>query len=889
MEQTIRFTKMQNRAASGYTTWGAPWKKGCVQSSAGYVLTDEVGTELPVQSTVSAYWPDGSVKWSTHTAKLPESLQAVILRAAEGQSAPASLVKEEQGQFVIRGERVQAVVPKSGNQVLKELRTDGRVTAESGELVLWLEERQEEEGCLLTRQIPYIGTIHEAEVEEDGSEKAVICLRGAHRNEKTGREVFPYVLRLSFYRDSEKVHITHTFLYDGEEEKDFMKGLGIRFACPLEGDVCNHHVKFATDHGCFHESMKLLLSWRPRVPQEMYVKQMAGENLILADMSEEDRKNVSQAFTTMPSWSNYHLCQDSAEHFAIRKRTPHESCCYLDCLNGNRAAGAAAVAGEKGGMAVAYRDFWQKYPSGIWIDRAESDCASVTVWLWTPDAEAMDYRHYDITGYSQSYYEGFDEMGADPYGVGNTNELEIMGFSGSILKDEALLSWNQEVQKPMVLIASPQYYHSVQAFGRWSLPKHDTPFARFVEEQMDKAVEFYKEEIETRGFYGFYDYGDVMHTYDKARHTWRYDMGGYAWQNTELVPTLWLWYAFLRSGREDLFTLAEAMSRHCAEVDTYHLGKYKGLGSRHNVRHWGCPCKEARIGMAGHHRFYYYLTGDGRMADVFEDDKDADLALLNIDPLRVFFTDEQKAEMVYPTHARSGPDWSSFCSNWLTEWERHQNTKYRDKIMTGIEDLKQMPLKLISGSDFEYDPESNHLRYIGERSTGGCHLQICMGAAQTWIELAGLLEDEEWSGMIADFGRFYLLSPEEKERVAGGLFGKRTASFPYMVTAMSAFGAEYYKDENLAHWSWHYLINELLSAGGEKGFAPQYLEDTANQKLLKEIPWISTNFTAQWCLNAIMALEMIGGYMPETLEELQEEDFLQKLECEVLYHGENKG
>lgn len=38
----------------------------------------------------------------------------------------------------------------------------------------------------------------------------------------------------------------------------------------------------------------------------------------------------------------------------------------------------------------------------------------------------------------------------------------------------------------------------------------------------------------------------------------------------------------------------------------------------------GCSCKEARIAMAGHHRFYYYLTGDLRMGDVFDDVKDGD-------------------------------------------------------------------------------------------------------------------------------------------------------------------------------------------------------------------------------------------------------------------------
>lgn len=888
MEQRIRFDKMENRAASGYVTWGAPWGKGLVKTQDRFVLEDEMGAELPVQSFVSAYWPDGSVKWSRHTAKISENQVSVTLKAKKEETdtkkPQQEMVTECEDSFIVKGDRVHAVIPKKGQHVMENLVTDGRLTAAYGELTLILEERGEDDGYAVTKQVPYTGVIKEAVLEEIGSEKAVICLRGMHKNEKSKREVFPFILRLSFYRECEKVHITHTFLYDGEEQKDFMKGLGIRFVCPLEGEIHNHHVKFATEYGCFHESMKLLLSWRPKVPLELYEKQIAGGNLNLEELDEETRSKAEQAFSNMPGWSNYHLLQDSAEHFMIRKRIAKENCCYLDCLHGKRAAGAAAVAGEQGGMAVAYRNFWQKYPSGIWMDRVDSSQAEVTVWLWSPEAEAMDYRHYEVTGYSQSYYEGFDEFGADPNGIANTNELEIKGFSGTILSDKELLDWNRMVQKPMVLLTSPQYYHDVGVFGRWSLPNHRTPFASYVEEQIDKAIEFYKEEIETRGFYGFYNYGDVMHTYDKTRHCWRYDMGGYAWQNTELVPTLWLWYAFLRTGREDIFTLAEAMSRHCSEVDTYHLGRYKGLGSRHNVRHWGCPCKEARIGMAGHHRFYYYLTGDGRMADVFEDVRDADYSIVNIDPMRFFY---DKEKMVCPTHARSGPDWSSFCSNWLTEWERHQNQDYRDKICIGIEDLKKMPLQLISGSDFEYDPENSHLRYIGERSTGGCHLQICMGAAQTWIELSDLLEDEEWTKMLADFGRFYLLPTEKKDVVAGGLFGRRTATFPYMATAMTAFGAEYYHDENLGHWVWHHLMKELLQAGGEKGFADvQYLENTSNQKLLKEIPWISTNFASQWCLNAIMALELIGNYMPETLEDMNKEGFLQELECEVLYHGE---
>ena len=67
-----------------------------------------------------------------------------------------------------------------------------------------------------------------------------------------------------------------------------------------------------------------------------------------------------------------------------------------------------------------------------------------------------------------------------------------------------------------------------------------------------------------------------------------------------------------------------------------------------------------------------------------------------------------------------------------------------------------------------------------------------------------------------------------------------------------------------------------------EGFEPQYLKNTANQKLLKEIPWISTNFVSQWCLNVIMALEMIGKYMPRTLEDIKKDGFLRELECDSL-------
>jgi hypothetical protein len=48
--------------------------------------------------------------------------------------------------------------------------------------------------------------------------------------------------------------------------------------------------------------------------------------------------------------------------------------------------------------------------------------------------------------------------------------------------------------------------------------------------------------------------------------------------NSELSTDLWLWYAYLRTGRADVFRMAEAMTRHTGEVDVYHLGRFKGSG-----------------------------------------------------------------------------------------------------------------------------------------------------------------------------------------------------------------------------------------------------------------------------------------------------------------------
>lgn len=895
----MRIQLLNDRKEYGYAGFGSIWKKGEVKKCEFRLLKGN-GEEIPVQSRITAFWPDGSIKWAEHIldsgrlGRNGEVLAREEKRAGalpqEGSACGGAVVcREEETGFRFCSPSMSLWIPKQGDCLLQDIMIGGKLRALEASLKLLIERRCGAKTAQIRTQYTGRGVIKQCRMEDCGPLMWGFCLKGIHRLDETGEELFPFIVRLRLYGDTDRIDIQHTFIYDGEEERDFLKGIGIAFSCPLKGEVFNRHIRYGTDFGSFHEASALMLVWDHKHPGEIYDAQIKGmpigegmpmeermpmgEGMSMGEMltggmalTGQERERLAEIAENCPAWDTYQLYQDSDMHFCIRKKTKEEGCCFLNALHGKRAKGTMAFGSLLGSMMAGIRDFWQKYPSGLEVNGLNSDRAEAVLWFYTPQAEAYDYRHYDKRAYAQTYYEGFDDFGATPYGVASTHDCSVEFVNEMIPSEERLMRFGESVSKPPVYFGDPQYYHELHAFGYWSLPEERKETEIWLEMQLDKAVDFYRREVEARHWYGIYDYGDVMHTYDCFRHSWRYDIGGYAWQNTELMPVMWLWLAFLRSGRSDILTLAEAMSRHAGDVDTYHLGDLKGLGTRHGVRHWGCPCKEIRIGMAGHYRYHYYLLCDRRMEDVFEDVKDADFKLLAMDPLRYVY-DRKKG--TFPTHARSGPDWSAMVSNWMTQWERTLDETYLKKIIVGMEDIKAAPLGLISGPDFEYDPATGHLGYIGESATGGTHLQIALGAPQIWMELKDLLEDEEWGRLLARYGRFYYMTPQERERESGGLIGNRQFLYPIMAAAMAAYGARELKDGQLAQKTVKYVFRALILKEDDGGFTPQLKTDCGNLCELSEIPWISTNFTSQWCLNVIMILEFIREYLPDTMEEVK--------------------
>jgi hypothetical protein len=261
-----------------------------------------------------------------------------------------------------------------------------------------------------------------------------------------------------------------------------------------------------------------------------------------------------------------------------------------------------------------------------------------------------------------------------------------------------------------------------------------------IEDQLDFLLRTYLDQIDQRRWYGFWDFGDVMHSYDPDRHEWRYDVGGFAWANSELSPDLWLWYSYLRSGRADVFRLAEAMTRHTGEVDVYHLGRFKGLGTRHNVQHWGCSAKQLRISTVAYRRIHYYLTADERTGDLMRALVGADEAFLTLYPIRKIRTEP----IPPPTRAAAsvgfGTDWGSLAFAWLTEWERTGDARVRDKLLAGMRSIGGQPKGFFTtGCTFNLD--TGEFSRGNERGVGVSHLSAVFGLPEICSELITLFDE----------------------------------------------------------------------------------------------------------------------------------------------------
>jgi hypothetical protein len=849
-------------------TWGVSWPIGTFAKDQTFQLTAQDGSALPLQTWPLAIWPDGTLKWTAH-ATTAQATKAAQLRLIPGTSpAPEKTVsvKESPDAIDVDNGVFKCRINRTGEHLIESIDRDGKTIAANVGLICLRQDAPNLETGEALHQETFRSAIEKATVEQTGPIRAVIRIEGKHAGPDS-RQWLPFSIRLYFYAGGESVRMMHSFIFDGDETKDFIRGLGVQFDVKMRDELYDRHSRFVgEDSGVWAEGVRNLSGLRRDPGREVIDSQLAGR---ACPPVSEFAATVSSRLNLIPAWDGYSLFQSSADAFTIKKRTGGAGVSWITAAHGGRSPGVGYIGSPSGGAAFGLRDFWQRHPTQLDVSGATTDTAQVTLWMWSPSAPPMDLRFYhdemgmktheeQLEGLNITY-EDYEPGFSTPNGIARTSELTIWALSHTPTR-EHLVELADAVSAPAVVVCPPEHYHACDLFGgMWNLPDRSAPEKARIEDQLDWYVDYYHNQVEQRRWYGFWDYGDVMHTYDADRHVWRYDVGGFAWDNSELSPDLWLWYSFLRTGSEKTFRLAEAMLRHTSEVDVYHSGPFAMLGSRHNVMHWGCSAKQLRISTPVYRRFYYYLTADERVGDLMHAMVDCDKTFLAVDPIRKIRKGPYKPE----PHALSvgfGTDWGSMAVAWLAEWERTGNPHFRDKIINGMKTIAAMPHGFFTGRG-AFDPDTGLFTNVSGNDVDVSHLLAVFGLVEICAELISLFKVPEFEKAWLEYCEYYNADQRQRAQALG--FNAKSDGLVTAHSRLTAYAAWKKQDKTLADRAWHEFFSE------DARFAPKryslhtdHITGPTVLRPIDEAAWVSTNDTAQWALAAMQNLAMVASALP---------------------------
>ena len=357
-------------AAPGVETgvsWGVPWARGTVARSQTFALSVNDGKALPLQAWPLAYWPDGSIKFTGFATVTGASGP---FRLAPGMPAAGPGVKVTQTAQAIDIDtgKLQCRVPKQGPAFIETMTIEGRVVARDGRLACTLEDRSTA-GVL--RFPEFTSDIKKVTVEQSGPVRAVVKIEGMHKNGT--REWLPFTVRLYFYGGTEAVRLVHTIVFDGDQERDFIKGLGLAFAVPMREQVHNRHVRFAGEgDGLWSEPVQPATGRRPRsVATGAGVCRRPACGQAHRQQGDLQRGGAETAHRL----GGVGLLQTGADHSRWVHDPEADQSAELLAGCGSRDAGRAgwcSPATCRAGWRWRVKNFWQSYPASLEVRHATS-------------------------------------------------------------------------------------------------------------------------------------------------------------------------------------------------------------------------------------------------------------------------------------------------------------------------------------------------------------------------------------------------------------------------------------------------------------------------------------------------------------------------------------
>ncbi|KAK6078957.1 protein yetA [Seiridium cupressi] len=878
-EATVRWleTRRETSPLQDGVSFGMPWPKGLHQPGQAFVIQGD-GRQWPLDTRDIAFWPDGSMKWTVHSISGDvRHCDSYTLKASKPEKSEGLIVRNDPSGIDVSnsiGLRVRFTPPGSSS-ILGEVSLNGRAICSGATVVASVNDKA------------HSTVIKRVEVENATFARVLLKVSGTAVGPNS-QEHLPFDLRVYIYSHAASIKIVHSFIHDLDPEKS-LTSLGLRFSVPFGGtELHNRHIRFGgSDGGILKEEVRGLSGLRFGPTLQNRMDQTNGKPVTLM-VNEWERTELQRGLNCIPSWNDYTLSQLSSDGFSIKKRTK-KGCSRVKVTGGGRADGTAYIGSAKeGGLAVGMSDFWERYPTQLDLGNLTTEEGFATVWMYSPLAEPLDTTPYHdglgLDTYEKQLealnvtYEDYEPGFATANGIARTNVFYLRPFE-STPSNAALGAFSSLVRSAPRLIPSLEYMHSTGVFhGCWApdsniLGYSPTNEESSIEKNLDTLFSFYKGQVEQQRWYGFWDHGDVQHTYDPFRHAWRYDVGGFAWDNSELSADLWLWLYFLHTGRGDVFKMAEAMTRHTGEVDVYHSGTFKGFGTRHGVQHWSDSSKQLRISNALYRRIYYYLTGDERVGDLIAELEDSQFALLGLDSHRKVQKHSGIPEGFAMTNI--GLDFGPLAAAWLTAWERRTEgwTQARDllvRMLEGISGLRHG----IGNNAALLNPSTGEIRECPPPTPKYAisHLSMLFGFPETFAELLDYARDG-YPSVVENFMKVWL--PYCRAYNGGSAVQLEEYGFEFPPSAgwrqshstITAFAAVEQNNDKLAKIAWGQFFNSEGSGNNSGGYGKDHdwtVVNTSPPEFFcegQEAPWITTNEAARYGVSAIFNLANLRTHL----------------------------
>ena len=549
---------------------GVPVPPSRLRAGGWFDLRTPRGT-YQVEGTPAASWPDGSVKWLHLCGSVDLDggrANRASLRVADRPSPVRGLraVQRRDGIEVKHGP-LRVVVRPDACHLLNVRRGRRQLSTGPGlsASMAFLDPRTGRR-----REFSFQPDRDGLSVAVRTANRLVLRLAGKLRDRR-GRPGAELVFFIEILRQSPELRLQPVWIYLGEPNRDLVASLTVTYHRPP--CVRDARYGFADEKGAYWD----------------VVQRIRGD----------DRGGNG------PRWPAARQVQAGSGFYRTEKATDPDKASWLKVVEGRRGQGWCHLADRNFGVTAAMRYYWQEYPHSLAVD---TDRGTLQFGL-VPPGGTLDLRRYSPVLHGPAVYETgragalFNARLHGARGIGKAHEL-LLRFHDP--EDDDIARSALFFLHPARPLATPTHTARSRVLGAIAPARRRNP----VDRVMAGLADFLVAEREVRGWYGLMDFGDVMISFYSDLDRWASDDGGYAWANTESLPDYGLWIAALRAGRADWLEAAVEMSRHNRDVDCYHRGVLRGLGSRHNVNHWGDADKEWRVSMPLARRLHYYITAD---------------------------------------------------------------------------------------------------------------------------------------------------------------------------------------------------------------------------------------------------------------------------------------